>query len=124
MAEDDRLEYEDKKAHAEYIGMFAGPEVYLRVKGLHKDQEPADTGPIDMPFRIVRDTSAFTERLNRAMAGEAVYSPDRPDIAEKIKSKRVELAKEAIKKRQSPDPRIREYPTDELVIERPAKPDA
>lgn len=105
--------------------MFAGPEVFLRIKGLKKDDEaPQETGTMGDSFKIVYDTSAFTSRFNKAVAGEAVFSPDRPDIAQRVKDKRVELAKDKERKQQVRDPRIHQYPsdaTDELIVERPPK---
>lgn len=115
MTEDDKTDFENRKSEIEYGGMFSGPEVYMHIKGIAKEQRASNPA---MDFQIVRDTSAFTERLNKALAGEEVFSPDRPDIAEKVKSRRLEIAKN----RESSDPRIYQYPPsdgmDELVIER------
>lgn len=124
MGEDERLDFEMQKAHAEYIGMFAGPEIYMRIKGIA--QPPKESSQVEDPFRIVVDTTPFTQRMNKAMAGEVVINPPRPDVAEKVQSKRIE----AELRTQKADPRIRQYPVieqkqpeqmDSLIVERPQR---
>lgn len=104
--EDENKEFDRQKDFTEYGGLFANPEVYRQIKGIDVER---DSGGTPGGFKIIRDTSAFDERMDKALRGEMVIHPQRHDLAEKIKRKRKELAE----KEQVPDPRIKQYPTDE-----------
>lgn len=104
--EDENKAFDRQKDFTEYFGLFANPEVYRQIKGIDVER---DSGGPSGGFKIIRDTSAFDERMDKALRGVMVIHPQRHDVAEMVKRKRKELAE----KEQLPDPRIRQYPTEE-----------
>lgn len=129
--EDERIEAETRQQEIEYGGFFANPDVYRAVdrhrKGLPIDEDEDDTpkeqnaNAVQDPFRIVVDTSPFTERLQKAAAGEVVINPQRHDVAAWLKHKREEKAREIVSDRRihtAPVSPVQDEHLDTIIVER------
>ena len=109
-----------RKAEIEYGGFFANPEVYQHVKKSERDDGDDDMmeGSSETPFRIVKDSSEFTRRLNLAAAG----TPDIPEpdleIAEKVRRFREANPDLPIYQDLGKPRNEDQYMGDELIIER------
>jgi hypothetical protein len=85
---DKEQDYERRKSEIEYGGLFANPEVYFKVvKGDKEDMSSSGEA-----FKIVYDSSDFDRRLNLAMEGNPEIHEPRPDVAERIRAKREQIA--------------------------------
>lgn len=118
--EDKRLAREERKQEIEYFGLFANPEIYFKIKKLSNEDSPE--GDVSGPMKIVHDYTDYNRRLNLAMTGVREIHDPRPDVAERVREKRVEIAEANQRRQQVADSRIHTYEdNDDLIVERPKK---